>query len=383
MVQQTENIMYLSQQSNLPLNNLESFSLHSALKTLENGSFEERWAIAKVLVKYGEVVIEPLKGVILDENRDSEYRWFALKIISQLDNPDTVLIISELLNTTEDEDLISVGAQILASQGERAISILTALLDSPSYRLCATKALAQIPHRLVIKPLLSVADDDNVDIRQSAIASLSNFDDSGIIPILENALKDYNSVIRKEALIGLVRKTKYYSPQQLATLITPFLDDVDLTVCQQAAICLSHIPHTLATDILFSTLIKPHTPIPLQHTITKSLAWQETSHSIHALEKALYLVSEEICCEIIAILGRINKPKIKETIAKISLKFYRNHELAKKSDQIIQNLCYTWQQINAQESLDILISIINTGGEKSKIYAQSAFHNINKTPTID
>ena len=206
MVQQTENIMYLSQQSNLPLNNLESFSLHSALKTLENGSFEERWAIAKVLVKYGEVVIEPLKGVILDENRDSEYRWFALKIISQLDNPDTVLIISELLNTTEDEDLISVGAQILASQGERAISILTALLDSPSYRLCATKALAQIPHRLVIKPLLSVADDDNVDIRQSAIASLSNFDDSGIIPILENALKDYNSVIRKEALIGLVRK---------------------------------------------------------------------------------------------------------------------------------------------------------------------------------
>ncbi|MGY6529555.1 MAG: HEAT repeat domain-containing protein [Cyanobacterium sp.] len=375
--------MYLPKQSNTPLNNLECFSLHSALVVLKNGSFEERWAIAKILVKYGDVVIEPLKEDILNENEDSEYRWFALKIISQLENPDIILIISELLNTTEDEDLISVGTQILASQGERAISILTTLLDSPDYRLLATKALAQIPHRLVIKPLISVADDDNVDVRLSAIASLSNFDDPDIIPILEKSLRDYNSSIRKEALIGLTRKSKYYTSQQLVNLIAPFLDDIDLTVCQQTAISLSHIANKSATDILFSTLIKQYTPIPLQHTIIKSLAWQETTHSIYALEKALYLVSEEICCEIIAILGRINKPEIKENITKISLKFYQNHDLAKKSDQIIQNLCYTWQQIDAQESLDVLINIANTGNEKSKIYAQSALKHLNKIPSID
>ncbi|MBE9221540.1 HEAT repeat domain-containing protein [Cyanobacterium stanieri LEGE 03274] len=370
--------MYLPQQRNIPLDNLESFSLHSALVILENGDFEERWAIAKVLVKYGDDVIEPLKGVILDEHQESEYRWFALKIISQLDNPEIVLIISELLGITEDEDLIVLGTQILASQGERAISILTSLLDSPQYRLCATKALAQIPHGLVIRPLLSVVNDDSVQIRQSAIASLSNFDNPSIIPILENALTDYNSAIRKEALIGLIRKSKYYSPLQLTNVISPYLEDIDLTVCQQSAICLSHIPSQLTTDILFSTLIKPYTPIPLQDTIIKALAWQETSYSLYALEKALYLVSEEICCEIIAILGRINKPKIKEIITKITLKFYRNHELAKKSDLIIQNLCYTWQQMEAKESVDILINIVNIGDEKSKIYAQSALQQLNK-----
>lgn len=371
--------MYLPQERTISLDNLESLSLHSALKTLEYGNFEERWAIAKVLVRYGDDVIEPLKEVILDEGGDSEHRWFALRILSQLQNPRIVLIITQLLMMTEDEDLISLATQTLASQGENAIAVLSPLLHSPESRLSATRALAQIPHPSVITPLMSVVDDDNVDIRQSAIASLTHFDNQKINHILEKALNDYNSSIRKEALIGLTLKNKHYSSSQLINLICPLLEDVDLTVCQQAAISLSRLEDNLATDILFDTLIQKYTPIPLQSSIVKALAWQETHYSIYALAKALYLLSEEIVCDIIASFSRINKPQIKQQIIDITIKFYHNHNLAKNSEKITQNLCYTWQKIRAKESQKILLEIINTGAEKSKIYAQSALLQLNKT----
>lgn len=372
--------MYLPQERTTSLDNLESLSLHSALKTLEYGSFEERWAIAKVLVRYGNDVIEPLKGVILDEGGDSEHRWFALRILSQLQNPRIVLIITQLLMMTEDEDLINLATQTLASQGENAVSVLTPLLHSSESRLSATRALAQIPHPSVITPLMSVVDDDNVEIRQSAIASLTHFDDQRINSILEKALKDYNSTIRKEALIGLSLKSKYYASSQLIALICPLLEDVDLTVCQQAATSLSRLQDTLATDILFDILIQKYTPIPLQTSIVKALAWQETNHSIYALAKALYLLSEEIVCDIISSFSRINKPQIKQQLIDITIKFYYNHNLAKKSEKISQNLCYTWQKIGAKESKEILKEIISKGKEKSKIYAQSALKQLNKNP---
>lgn len=370
--------MYLPQEQTTSLDNLESLSLHSALKTLEYGSFEEKWAIAKVLVKYGEDVIEPLQSVILDEGGDSEHRWFALRILSQLQNPRIVLIITQLLMMTEDEDLIHLGTQSLASQGKNAVSVLTPLLHSPESRLSATRALAQIPHPSVINPLMSVVDDDNMEVRQSAIASLSHFDHKVINIVLEKALKDYNSSIRKEALIGLTLKSKHYSSSELIALICPLLEDVDLTVCQQAATSLSRLQDTLATNILFDTLIQKYTPIPLQNTIVKALAWQETNHSIYALAKALYLLSEEIVCDIIASFSRINKPKIKKQLVDITIKFYHNHNLAKKSEKITQNLCYTWQKIGAKESKEILREIINKGGGKNKIYAESALKQLNK-----
>jgi len=198
----------LSSDHRFSVDNPDSLTLESALEMLEWGSFEERWAIAKVLVKYGDVVIPPLKSVILDENKESEYRWYALKILSQLQNPEIILIISDLLASTTDDDLISLATQTLASQGKKAITTLTPLLSIPEYRLSVTKALAQIPHHDVVEPLLSVVNDDNVDVRVIAIASLHNFDTQKIVNTLTKALQDYHGVIRKEAIIGLGLKTK-------------------------------------------------------------------------------------------------------------------------------------------------------------------------------
>jgi len=372
--------MYSSLSSNhrLSMDNPDSLTLESALEMLEWGSFEEQWTIAKVLVKYGDVVIPPLKSVILDENKDNEHRWYALKVLSQLQNPEIILIISDLLATTTEDDLISLATQTLASQGKKAITALTPLLSIPQYRLSVTKALAQIPHRDVVESLLSVVNDDNVDVRVSAIASLHNFDTPAVINTLTKALQDYHSIVRKEAVIGLSLKTKSAPAQQLASLIIPFLQDIDLNVCQQAAISLSRFPIAPATEALYTTLVNQNTPIPLQKTIVKALAWQETSLSIEYLAKALYLMPESIIIEIIALLGRSTNKKNYPQIIQLTLQYYDRNSFSKQSLKIIQNLCYTWQKLNAKEAIKILEEMANQGDNIIKFHSQSALNKLRK-----
>ncbi len=370
----------LSHDSQFSLNNndLESLPLLYVLDLLAGGNFEERWTIAKVLVKYGDEVIAPLKSVVLDEDAEGEYRWYALKILSQLKNPQIILIISELLANTVDEDLIALATQTLSSQGEEAIATLTPLLSIPEYRLSVTKALAQIPHSKVIQPLLSVVNDDDVAVRVSAIASLNNFDTPEIVSTLTKALEDYSAIVRKEAITGLALKTKSSTPENLAEQIIPFLHDIDLKVCQQTAISLSRLKTNNATSALYNTLISPHTPVLLQKTIIKALAWQETTLSIECLGKALYLVPESIIIEIIGLFSRIRNHKKFPQIIQLTLDFYQLNSLPKTSPQIIKNLCYTWEKLNAQPALKYLAEIAHQGDENIEIYAQSALQRINQ-----
>lgn len=356
--------------------NQQSISLELALKILEFGSFEERWAIAKVLVKYGEVVIPSLENIVLDEEANSEYRWYALNILSEIPHPSIILTVSQLLETTDDEDLISLGSQTLANQGKQSIALLSKLLQSSEYRLLATKALAQIPNSQVIKPLLSVVNDNDSQIRLIAIAALSNFDTPEIIQVLIKALQDPVSAIRKEALSGLGLRGKSHSEIDVVKLISPLLYDFDLTVCQQAALSLSRIKTDKAVEALYKVLQSPHTPIPLQISLVRALAWIETPFSIECLGKCLYIVSYSTIIEIITVLGRMSNYERKSDLSQILLDFYHSNHSTVQQSEVLQALCYSWKQLKAIEAVEILPEIITHSDEKVRFHAESALNEL-------
>lgn len=351
-------------------------TLELALKILELGDFEDRWSIAKVLVKYGEVIIPPLKEVVLNESANSEHRWYALKILSQLGNQEIILIVSQLLETTEDEDLIILGTEILGYHGRESIDLLSNLLENSEYRLLATKALAQIPNAQVIPPLLSVVKDDDKEIRFTAISALSNFEKPEIMEILTYALQDHVSLIRKAALNGLGLRGKSYPEIDTVKLISPLLYDIDLVVSQQAALSLSRLKNDKATLELFKVLQSPHTPVPLQISLIRALGWIKSPLSIDCLGKSLSLVSYPSAIEIIRIFGRMSDYSPLSELVTILLDFYHGDSPFLQETEVLQALCYSWKQLKAVEAIKEIELMTNHSDDRLRFHAQSALDQL-------
>lgn len=361
---------------NLSIEERESIPLEFALQVLELGSFEDKWVISKVLVKHGEAVIQPLKNIILDENADTDSRWYGLKILSQIKHPEIILIVTELLGKTQQEELIGIATQTLVSQGKQSITFLSQLLTQSDYRLLASKALTQIPRKDVIQPLLSLVNDDDSTIRSIVIASLGNFDTPEIKIALINALKDYASSVRKQAVMALALKLKSTEDVELINLITPLLEDIDLSVAQQAAISLSRCHHPIAIQSLEKVLSSPHTPTPLKITIVKALGWIGTFESIESLGKAIYSLDISITLQIINILGRLTKPSLKSQAIVILRNFYYRQSSTLDYPQILQALCYSLKQLGSIEGISILQDIVTHHNLQVSLYAQSALKEL-------
>jgi HEAT repeat protein len=362
--------------SDFSVYNSETISLELALKILELGNFEEKWAIAKILVNYGNEVIKPLKRIILDEKANVEHRWYSLKILSEIKNPEIILIVTELLMTTQEEDLLLLASQTLAHQGKQSITFLSQLLKNPSYRFLATKALAQIPSLDVIPPLLSVVNDQDSTIRTTAIATLRNFDTPEIKSVMINALKDYVSSVRKEAVIGLGLKLKASEDIELVKLMSPLLQDLNLSVAQQTAISLSRSSHTLAIESLDKVLQGENIPEPLKVTIVRSLAWIATPESLQCLDKYIHQSDLSTTLEIITVLGRVTKLNLKNQAVAILSNFYEIQSPKLRHSEILQGLCYSLKQLNAVTTINILREIETNNNPQIRFHAQSALKEL-------
>jgi hypothetical protein len=361
---------------NLTIEERESIPLELALKVLELGSFEEKWFISKVLVKHGEAVIPFLKKIILDENADTDSRGYGLKILSQIQHPEIILIVTDLLGKTQEEDLISIATETLVSQGKQSITFLSQLLTNPDSRLLATKALTQIPRKEVIPPLLSVVNDNDTTIRSISISALGNFDTPEIKIALIKALKDYASSVRKEAVIALGLRLKSTEDVDLINLLTPLLEDIDLSVAQQTAISLSRCHHPIVIESLEKVLYSSYTPQPLKVTIIKAFAWIDTVESIECLGKAIYNFDTSITLPIINILGRVTTPSLKSLAVMILTNFYYSQSTTLDYSEILQALCYSLKQLASIEAISVLENIVTHDNPQVSLYAQSALQEL-------
>ncbi|NEO98943.1 MAG: HEAT repeat domain-containing protein [Symploca sp. SIO2E9] len=364
------------QQLSLEKTNQFQQALDIALTVLEQGDFQERWNLAKIFPKFGDIAISPLIEILEDEEVDLEQRWFAGKILGEFNHPEVIITLANLLKNTEDEELATISANALANLGKSSIDLLANLLSEPDYRRFATSALAQIRSREVITPLLTVAQDQDPAIRSAVIEALSSFRVPEIVPVLIEALNDYAAVVRKEAVIALGFRKDLAIELDLLNHLQPRLYDLNLEVSQQAAIALGRLGTEQAATALFTVVKSSSTPIPLQITIIQALAWIETAVSVEYLQKSFPLVAEASILEIVRMLGRIELEMLKVKAAQILFDFFYSGDSIIETTPIKQALAHAWGQLGKDLAIEPLRHLSEDDDARVRLQAIASLKHI-------
>jgi len=294
-----------------------------AFEVLVRGNFQERWDVANTIPRLGEEAIAPL-GKLL-HHPEPEVRWFAARILGDLDYPQALELLVELLATSE-EEVRTIAGKSLARLGVKAIPALVEKLTLPETRLFAVQTLSQIDREEIIYPLLGVVADENPEIRTIAIAALQNYEVAEVIPVLVKTLGDEVPRVRREAVVGLglwaSRPHSPLDPAELVLLLAPCLADSHLEIAQQAAIALRRVNTAAAVTALGEFLLnnssgnleinsQANSQVNLQLEILRQLGWIDRPSILDYFQWGLDHGSPQLWLEIVTILGRVEicKPR--------------------------------------------------------------------------
>lgn len=356
-----------------------------AIAVLKSGDFQERWDVAKVFPGLREAAIAPLITLVQDEDEQPETRWFAVRLLGEARHPAAIQALVELLNS-EDDDLREIASETLATFGTHAIASLTDLLSAPETRLLAVQALTQIRHSVTIAPLLTVVQDDNATIRAMTIEALGSFHDPQVPPILIQALTDPAASVRRAAIAGLAVRTDLTESLGLVNRFVDRLWDLNIGVCQQAAIALGRIGADAATDAAVDALSRAiaaaNTPEILQVEIIRALAWIGTPPAFYSLQNLLEnprRQAAQVSQEIAIALGRWADPGLKSAAAQV-LAQSLNQEFA-QVPQIQQAIALALGQLQQPIAIEPLIQLLASQDARIGLHAIAALKQIQPQQT--
>ncbi|MBH8552906.1 HEAT repeat domain-containing protein [Nostocaceae cyanobacterium CENA357] len=353
--------------------------LELAISILERGDFQERWEIAKILTRLGNIAIPALIEILEDEEAEVELRWYAARTLGEFQHPDVMISLLNLLKISEDEELKVIAAAALGQMGTIAITKLAELLTQQNTRLLAVRSLSYIHSRETITPLLSVIQDSQAVVRATALEALSSFDDERVPPVLLNALDDVAATVRRTAVLGLGFRPELCTELDLVTKLQPKLYDLNLEVCCAAAITLSRIGSDEATKHLFEVLISPHTPQPLQLESIRALIWVETLSGLEYLQKALdRSTSETVWQEIVTVLGRVQKPQLSVPATEILIDVLRSQHPAAKITTIKSAIASSLGQLGNTQAIKPLILLLADADQVVRLHAIAALKKLDR-----
>lgn len=352
-----------------------------ALTTLQYGDFHTRWDVAKLLPKLGKSACLPLIDIFEDETADPEYRWFAGRILGDFNTPEAIACLVNFLSSDADDELIAIAASALANLGPEAVASLATLLEDPETRLMGVCALSQIRISAVISPLLTVVKDPDPQVRAIAIETLGSFRDDRIIPVLINALEDHAAIVRSEAVISLGFRSDIATQWRLVESIDPLLYDINVTVCQQAAMAMGRLKTDTAIESL-SILLKSYlTPIPLQIACVKALIWMERSAALDCIAECLSDFNEAVTLETIQLLGRLKTADLKNQASQILLDLFRSGHPSLSQIRIKQALAYALGQLGDVKTMEILQVLKTDVNDSVKFHAIAAMRQLETIST--
>ena len=345
-----------------------------AIEMLLEADFQHKWAISKVIPSFGSSVIPSLITLLQDEAIEADVRWFVCQILGKFKDERVILSLVELLERTEDRELIEVAGQTLIEIGNDAIAVLEDLLTHPEHRTLAVHSLFYIHTPQTIAPLLTVTDDRDPQLRAIAIKALGSFHDSRIPPVLVAALEDKASQVRSRAAIALGFRPDICGEFDLVNRLKALLFDFNLEVCGQSAVSLSRMKCESATKALFEVLQLETTPISLKLNLVKALGWSETSSAIDYLGQTLAKSTTPISQEIITILGRTSVPQLKPQAAKVLVYFWQNQP--QLSPDLRQSLATSLGELRCESGRIVLEQLTLDSDRRVKLHAISALKKI-------
>ncbi len=351
-----------------------------AIAVLKLGDFQECWDVAKIFPGFGEAAISPLITLVKDEDEEPETRWFAVRLLSDAKHPAAIQALVELLNSEED-DLREMASEALAKFGTRAIAPLTDLLSASETRLLAVQALTQIRHSATIAPLLTVVQDEDSTIRAMAIEALGSFHDLQVPPVLIQALTDLAAPVRRAAIAGLAVRTDLTDELGLVSLLSNLLWDLNISVCQQAAIALGRIGTDAAVNALSRAIASANTSASLQIEIVRALAWIATPFAFNVLISLLDNPScqpAQVDQEIVIALGRWNDPSLKGAAAQALTRSL----IPFAQDSLIQQaIALALGQLQQPSTVDPLIQLLASQDAGVQLHAIAALKQIQPQQT--
>jgi HEAT repeat protein len=355
-------------------------ALAIARDALIHGDFRERWDAVKLFSQLGPQAVETAIELLETEEDDWELCWFVARILGQSDRPQAITALIDLLANSEDGEVKTMAANTLANFGERAIEPLTNLLAEPQWRQLAIASIAQTQHPGALKPLLNVADDPDPAVRVAVLEALHAFRDPRVLPRFIAALNDFSAVVRREATIGLgllaSSQVEIRSEERLDLVkrLEQRLYDLDVSVCQQAAIALSRCGTDAAALALFRVLQSPHTPVLLQVEIVRSLSWMDSLLSLEYLRQTLNLESPMVCLEAIRSIGQVSQSK--SIAARILLDWLRSASPTLQQPEIRQAVALELGRLGEAQALPDLQKLKTDPDAKVRIHAETAYEKL-------
>jgi len=348
--------------------------LDLALEVLLWGDFHQRWDIAKMFPRIGEMAIAPLIE-ILTEEEDEELCWFAGRILGDFNHPTAITALVEVIKTTASEELRSICAASLGQIGSNAIAALTELLADEDTRLIAVTSLAYIRNSETIPPLISVVQSPQSAVRAAAIEALSSFHDSQIPPILLNALDDISAAVRREAVLGLGFRRDLREELNLVNRLLPLLHDFNINVCSATAIALGRLGTDPAAIGLYQVLQSAYTPDALQLEIIRALGRIGTDLAGEYLHSYLQQSrSVRICQEIITILGRVTT-QVKVTTEVLIEMLHSSHP-ATNYPSVKGAIALSLGYLGELQAMDVLTELLADPDMSVKLHAIAALKQL-------
>ncbi|ACB52267.1 hypothetical protein cce_2919 [Crocosphaera subtropica ATCC 51142] len=340
------------------------------LTLLESGDFQQRWEVAKLFPKLGEKIIDPLLSILENESIEVEYRWFIARILSEFNDVRIIISFTQLLETTEEEELLNVIAEGLGKIGISAINRLETLLQKDeSSRLVAVKALAQIRHSETIEPLLKVVNDPQPEIRAIALESLGSFHRKQLIPIFIEALNDPVSMVRKEAIIILGMQSELTTEFNIIQHLEPLLYDINLEICQQTALTLGRMKSDEAIEELSIVLQKETTPIELKKAVIQGLSWTESPQALINLKQELSRENLEVCLIIIRLLGTQKSEIVRHQASQILIDFLASKKTISQQPKIKQEIAVSLGELGGKTAITCLKKLANDPNKSVKLHS--------------
>jgi HEAT repeat protein len=355
--------------------------LSFALSVLEAGDFQDRWEVSRVFPNFGEAAIAPLITQLQNEDADPEVRWFAARILAGFNHPSVIHALVQVLQSTADEDLSAMAAEALTTIGIPAIGHLTELLNQPETRLAAARSLSQIHYPEIISPLLSVVRDTQPEVRVAALAALSNVADRRVPAVLIDALQDPVAAVRKAAIIGLSISSELPDQFDRVALIADRLWDVDLEVCQQAAIALGRLGTDAAATVLWRGFTSPQTPPALQLGIVRALGWIKSAAALDYLQQALERLEQSnsahpVYQETIRIVGQWTEAELQPQASQLLIDALQSHHLPIQYPELKQTLAMALGQLGHPQALDPLIHLLADQDLGVRLHAIAALKSL-------
>jgi HEAT repeat protein len=353
--------------------------LDLALQVLLQGDFEQQWDIAKIIPKLGEIAIQPLLDIVNDIDLDLEDRWFGARILGGFHQPQVVTALIAIVRQNEDPELTAIATNALAKIGTPAISAVAELLATPD-RGIAVAILAQIRHSPTIEPLIQVIDDPDPQIRTLAIEALGSFHDRRIPPLLIAKLGDVVASVRQAAVVALCLRSDLATELDLLHHLRPLLFDLNLAVCEAAALGLSRLSDPEVVTVLTEVLGSLHTPNSLKSSVILALGWIGSRSAIDSLIAALVDPATDLAPEILTSIGKTERERDYASQLLVSYLHEHNNPPNVLPAIVKQELAAALGNLGDRNTVSELVQLLADSDDRVKLYTINAISKL--SPTI-